>query len=481
MKGWEQRIYCASMGLFCIGAIVLAAMGLVSPYSYWYDELFSVTGAARPLGEMMQVYVLSDVHPPLYMLLLHVWTVLFGSSEIAVRALSELCVAGAFSVFASLCFRRFAVVAAISGCAVFATVWIFPYYAQEARSYGLMLLLATCLTAALLHYIQSGRGLVPALVGACLLSLVHYFGLVYAGLVLISLLYWAWPSRQALIAICLVGVFCLIWPAIHYSFGTLGVYSGGNFWIESAGVQTTLTTVALAFVPFLPAGASAIASPLTAQYVVAAVVVVVLLALLFFVRRSPECLTLLLIGIALIAVIAVIDTRTPISTHRNYIVLLPWFAFLVAYVVEHVPARPVYIGLLALCLVNFAGAAVKVYRKSYPLENWKALNQITSGPTYFLLANPKNRLIQGRIVNFYLATPSKAILPRDVANLGPGAFVVAGHKTDIAMRLAHDLSLTTQSPRERSPDLFVLRSRDVSKPSARSNQTTQTARAAAPY
>ena len=53
----------------------------------WLDEALSVNIARLPLGDLHDA-LKHDGAPPLYYVLLHVWTGVFGTGDVAVRSLS---------------------------------------------------------------------------------------------------------------------------------------------------------------------------------------------------------------------------------------------------------------------------------------------------------------------------------------------------------------------------------------------------------
>lgn len=55
--------------------------------SYWRDEAFSILLAQKPFLEIIRVAA-HDFSPPLYFLLLRIWILLFGPTEVATRSLS---------------------------------------------------------------------------------------------------------------------------------------------------------------------------------------------------------------------------------------------------------------------------------------------------------------------------------------------------------------------------------------------------------
>ncbi len=108
--------------------------------SLWLDEGVSVKIAALDPGEMIRT-ASSDPTPPLYYLLLHYWSILFGDSDFALRAPSAI--SGTAAVFviyrfgALLLNRTTGLLAAL----LLATSGYQVFYSQEVRAYGFFSLL----------------------------------------------------------------------------------------------------------------------------------------------------------------------------------------------------------------------------------------------------------------------------------------------------------------------------------------------------
>ncbi|HVK99931.1 MAG TPA: hypothetical protein VM553_08965, partial [Dongiaceae bacterium] len=113
-------------------------------YSYWWDELLSVSQAQLGVSEMFTKTILIDVHPPLYPFLLKIWVALFGISEIATRSLSFIFALGALLVFQHN-LTQLTHNALERGLSVlfFVCAWPFLFYGNEVRSYSLLLFLST--------------------------------------------------------------------------------------------------------------------------------------------------------------------------------------------------------------------------------------------------------------------------------------------------------------------------------------------------
>ena len=128
-------------------AVVLAgcvAVGVVArflaPPELWLDEAQSVAIARLPLPELFAALE-QDGSPPLYYLLLHGWTAVFGTSATAVRALSAgigvLTLPLAWHVARRLAGRRVAVALVV----LLATSPFLIRYSSETRMYALLVLL----------------------------------------------------------------------------------------------------------------------------------------------------------------------------------------------------------------------------------------------------------------------------------------------------------------------------------------------------
>lgn len=128
-------------------AIVAVAGGLrfygLGQESVWLDEAFTwvfVTEQYTTI-ELLTTLPLEDVHPPLYYLIMHGWTAIAGSSEVALRvpsALFGVAVVGLTYVVGAKIFDEWAGVVA---AAVVCVSTFHLYYSQEARMYSLLVLL----------------------------------------------------------------------------------------------------------------------------------------------------------------------------------------------------------------------------------------------------------------------------------------------------------------------------------------------------
>jgi 4-amino-4-deoxy-L-arabinose transferase-like glycosyltransferase len=131
---------------FTLLGLAFRLRGLVVPTrGIWIDEAFSLWLAALAPLNAMQTIATVDQHPPLYALLLHLWTV-FGNDPWWARLSSVLLSTLAIPVAARTAQLIGGSRLARPIAALFAFSPIFVRYAQEVRMYALVILLATLAT-----------------------------------------------------------------------------------------------------------------------------------------------------------------------------------------------------------------------------------------------------------------------------------------------------------------------------------------------
>ncbi len=125
-----------------VGAAALR-LSTLDLQSFWYDEAFTPVHVLHPsLGATLESVVHRENTPPLWYALIWGWSRIFGTGEVALRLPSALAgvatVAVAWGIGAELAGRR----VAIATAALVAVNPLFIWYSQEARAYGLFVLLA---------------------------------------------------------------------------------------------------------------------------------------------------------------------------------------------------------------------------------------------------------------------------------------------------------------------------------------------------
>jgi hypothetical protein len=202
-SGTGVRSRALLIGIVTAGVLVVAAVFRFATTSdLWLDEALTVNIADLPLSDLEEA-LRHDGAPPLYYVLLHGWIQLFGTSDVAVRALSGVLglamlplayFAGARLGGADAGRRRWI------GWSAVIVVAASPYairYSTEARMYMLTMVLV------LLGYLAVWRSverpsLAPlagvALVTAALLY-TQYWAFFLVGAMVLALLVVLWRSR----------------------------------------------------------------------------------------------------------------------------------------------------------------------------------------------------------------------------------------------------------------------------------------------
>jgi len=133
---------------------LLLRLGTASHHgTAWFDESFSLHFASMPLPELFGLLIY-DVHPPLYLFLLHVWLDVFGPTLEMARLFSVLLGTLLVPAVFLLGKRVFGYRAALVAGALTAWSPILLFHAGEARMYPLLLLLTALSTWAFLRVLH---------------------------------------------------------------------------------------------------------------------------------------------------------------------------------------------------------------------------------------------------------------------------------------------------------------------------------------
>jgi mannosyltransferase len=374
-RGWfDNAVWLAA----ATGVTLLAAalrVYRIDWQSVWVDEIYSliVTDPSRPLEEFWE-RVLADVHPPLYYVLLRVWSAAFGQTELAVRALSALF--GLLTVIAAYVVFR-PVLPPLGRLGLMLLIAVSPaaiQYSQEARSYALLIFLSMVMTGLCAGYLRamSPREATARIAGVtfvgALASFTHYFGFLLATAAFAI----CWTAsfrdprqviRTAIAGVLLAALF-LPWVIYHSRFMSSGFPMAA--WIGQMSISVSVDWfVQLTFGGWLALGGFATALSIG-----------LLVSRDFrrsFGQSSNVHVALALAGLTFAAAVA-ISCRTPILTSRNMVVVLPAIYLLVADVAVCSRFRRAQLGGAVLLL----GQAVLIaqtlpgYYTYMTKEQWRA-------------------------------------------------------------------------------------------------------------
>lgn len=350
---WETTL--ATAAIIALAA-ALRLYGL-DRQSAWADEITTlfITDPGTTLGEFW-ARVRADAHPPLYYALMCEWSALFGQSDLAARLPSVLF--GVLTVAAASAFP----LATRARLALALLLALSPggiEYAQEARSYAMLLFLATLVTGASLRFVGADasdartakRALAAMTAFGLLAAYTHYFGFLLAlaagGTALVASRHD--PRRRAMVVLSLALTLALFLPWVAYHLGDMSYGRRQSAWIAA-----------------FPAGATVawflrlwLGSALAGMLLAVSVAWLLATGQLRRVARADKSFALAAGLAALTLVAALAASRiTPVLTSRNLLVILPALYLAMAAMAEQAARRwgdaamATVLGLLLLAMAE---------------------------------------------------------------------------------------------------------------------------------
>lgn len=214
----------------------------------WLDEAQSVVVARLPLHQLPGA-LRQDGAPPLYYLLLHGWTAVFGTGNVAVRALSGVFSVACLPLIWSMGRRLGGPRVGAISLLLLASSPFAVRYATETRMYSLVILL-TLLGFHALDYNARRPGWRPALATALVTTAVlytHYWGIWLVAVVGGGLLWRSWrgperdSSRWALAGVALGAAAFLPWlPTLLFQ-----LRHTGTPWADPASLAGVVHSIGL--------------------------------------------------------------------------------------------------------------------------------------------------------------------------------------------------------------------------------------------
>jgi 4-amino-4-deoxy-L-arabinose transferase-like glycosyltransferase len=405
---------------------------LIAERSLWFDEAYSASVAARPIGRLL-VSIREDTHPPLYYLLLAGWVRAFGTSEAALRSLgaiaSTLTVAGTWWLGRRMADPAVGLVAAF----IAAVAPLQVLSAQEARMYPLLGLLTLIAWGLLVTALEGRRVAWAGYVAVTVLALyTHYFAFFNIAAQAVFVIATGRRSRQVwLVSQLVILLFYLPWlgtaldtflsgrgwpffrPPVGLSTLTslLGLFSFGGqaFGFDGyfGGGTTALTAQMAVLLPFLGVAGAGIAAH----------------------RKSPA--SLWLVGCYLMIPIAaafLFSLRHNIFYPRYFSFVFPPFAVMLAMGVHRVAAafdRSRHRVALGLVLAGFLAFNIPVLTDIYRspgFQDWRGAARLVgqrAGPDDLIVLVPAFGFLP---FTYYFKGPQRVVRmnPREFDDLQAG-------------------------------------------------------------
>jgi hypothetical protein len=340
-RGWagvrpnaDRMVAVACFGLASAIGLVFAFVGL-SAHGLWFDELFTARLLEPTPGTTLFARIATDVHPPLYLFTLSGVTRLFGHSETGLRLLSAITACGAILLFVRGTRAVFSLPARLFGAAM-ATGSLFWFdQAQNARSYGLCLLIVSGMLAVSLALLKPDRPrhrlLLVALLGLTAAGSFTHFYALYVSLSVLILLGLIGRRDRAALAVAAAVLVLAVGLYVKLVIETHTRVSLNDNWYRND----------LAW--YLAVLRSCVDLTLGPQGLVAIVLCVA--AILHGRRFQPDRATLFLAGVPLLVLAGAIVSSTLLAPNfwdRNFLIVSPffWALFARAYDAATEKAKP---------------------------------------------------------------------------------------------------------------------------------------------
>lgn len=360
------------VGVIALGS-VLRLLHLGAP-SFWLDEALSVAYARMPWTQFVHVMQARELNMLPYYLLLRGWIHL-GTGEWIVRSLSAIFSIATLPLFYRLGARLFGKRAGRIGVLLLA---LDPYhirFAQEARSYSLMLLLVTASTLLFVDATEgssrsSTRTWVSYVVTAVLAAYTHFFAILailahWVSLALVRPNGVAWKrAAQSAAAICIFLV-----PIA--AFVLLG-HADSAEWISKPTVRRVEYLVYSIMGGDNTSGARLFAYPVYAVVLFAAGAAARRMWRTPAHERDVEHLALVIAGASLpIVLVLAVSVVKPIFVDKYLMECLPFAVLLLAIGVDALRPRALAYGALFFMLVLSAHGTAEYFRHT-DKDDWRS-------------------------------------------------------------------------------------------------------------
>lgn len=176
MTELTKRHHAPIVAIICVSYVLFRIWGMTDS-CLWFDEIFSVHTAEHPWETIISFAAKDLIHPPLFYVLLKIWTSIGGESLFWLRLLPIV-----FSIFAIFPFwmicreLKLKASTAIVALSLFAVNGSLIKYAQEVRMYSLLLCLSLFSIWLFSRFYFRGKNFWLLTLVNILLVYMHYFG-----------------------------------------------------------------------------------------------------------------------------------------------------------------------------------------------------------------------------------------------------------------------------------------------------------------
>jgi 4-amino-4-deoxy-L-arabinose transferase-like glycosyltransferase len=376
--------------LWLLGAIVVLGAAIrfstIDQQSLWLDEATTWGIVSHGLGHVLSTVPKTESTPPLYYVLVWLWSRVFGTGDVGLRSFSALCgtltIPVMWALGRRLASERIGLVAALLTAVNPLLFW----YSQEARTYALLVVLSALSLLAFARVLdEPTRGRLLAWGAICAFALLsHYF----AAFVIVSEAAWLLValhrrgSRTRTRAVLWLGVGPIVVIGAALVPLVIRQNDGRASFISTAGGSLPYRLGQLVKQDILGDG-----QPLKALLLAIGLVLVALAIVLLALRASRaernSALMMLSIGAGgVVLAFIVAAVVTDYFDTRNLLATWPALAVVVAIGLGAARAGPWgAIGVGGLALLSLVCIANIVGDPDFQRDNWRGAVQALGSPT----------------------------------------------------------------------------------------------------
>ena len=173
----NKRYTIILYGLFLIGSFFFLSLDFYR--AFWYDEAYTINLVRQSFGYLWHVTA-NDVHPPLYYILLKLYTYICGDSVVALRIFSALPMIGIMLLTCTHIRQKFGNKTALSLLVLVILMPVNQYLASEIRmySFGMFFVLLSALYAYQSYTTFRRSDLIKFTLFSLAAAYTHYYALL---------------------------------------------------------------------------------------------------------------------------------------------------------------------------------------------------------------------------------------------------------------------------------------------------------------
>jgi uncharacterized membrane protein len=262
----------------------------ISHESLWCDEAFSAMMVKYNLAGILANTV-KDVHPPLYYIIIKIFSLILGRSEWALRLVSVLGATGLVALGAGPVRKLFGARTAYVYAAAALVTPVILIMAHEARMYSLAMFTVTASAVYGLLILKEGKPSSWIIFGVSVLAsaYLHYYALLAVFVINIFMLVWILVKKRDQLKFFLITAALVVAAYAPWIFFFLGQVSKVDraFWINPAQPFTVFLSVLHYFTykNFFPKG---IVTDVFGPVVLGVIFITIIVALVFMLKNKEK-------------------------------------------------------------------------------------------------------------------------------------------------------------------------------------------------